>query len=286
MKKGIKSIYNMLSRNELRILPGNLAYSFFLAIVPIISLIFYITTTFNLPNDIVLNFISETFPKGVADLIQPVFNTSMSLKSFIPIILGIIVAMNGCGSLIIASNTIYESKNSSLIKRLIKSLIIVIVLTLLFAFIFIVPLLGRTIINLISTFTDFISINRVYIDRLYFLLQVPVSLLIMFYIIKFVYLIAPDEKVSRKTVNRGTLFTTVSWLIVTIGFSYYINNIARYDVLYGNLANVVILLFWFYIMAYIFVIGLCLNKDLSDKNIEKTNTLKLEEIRKKVKKRK
>ena len=32
----------------------------------------------------------------------------------------------------------------------------------------------------------------------------------------------------------------------------------------GNLANVVILLFWFYIMAYIFVIGLCLNKDLSD----------------------
>ena len=106
----------------------------------------------------------------------------------------------------------------------------------------------------------------------------------MFYIIKFVYLIAPDEKVSRKTVNRGTLFTTVSWLIVTIGFSYYINNIARYDVLYGNLANVVILLFWFYIMAYIFVIGLCLNKDLSDKNIEKTNTLKLEEIRKKVKK--
>lgn len=286
MKKSIKSVFNMLSRNEFRILPGNLAYSFFLALVPIVSLIFYVTTTFNLPNDIVLNFIAETFPKEVADLIQPVFNTSISIKSFTPIILGIIVAMNGCGAMIIASNTIYDCKNASFIKRTIKSLIIVIVLTFLFAFIFIVPLLGETIINLISTFTDFISINRIYIDKLYFLLQVPISMLIMFYIIKFIYVIAPDERVVMKSVNRGSLFTTVSWLVITICFSHYINNIARYDVLYGNLASVVILLFWFYIMAYIFVIGLCLNKDLSDKNIEKTNTLKLEEIRKKVKNKK
>lgn len=286
MKKTINSLLKMLSRNELRILPGSLAYSFFVALVPIVSLIFYVSTTFNLPSDIILNFVSITFPSGVVELIEPVFDTSLSLKSFIPIILGIIVAMNGCGSIILASNTIYECKSSSLIKKFVKSLIIVIVLTLLFTFIFIVPLLGSTIINLISTFTDFISINRIYIDRLYFLLQVPISMLIIFYIVKFIYIIAPDERISRKSVNKGSLFTTITWLIVTIAFSYYINNIARYDVLYGNLANVVILLFWFYIMAYIFVIGLCMNKDISDKNIEKTNSLKLEEIRKKVKKNK
>lgn len=286
MKRAIKSIYSMLTRNELRILPGNLAYSFFLAIVPIISLIFYVTTTFNLPNDIVLTFINETFPSGVANLIQPVFNTTMSIKSFIPIIMGILVAMNGCEAIIIASNTIYECKNSTLTKRFVKNLVIVLGLTILFAFIFIVPLLGKTIINLVASVTDYISINRIYIDRLYFILQVPVSLFIMFYIIKFIYVIAPDEKVSRKSVNKGSLFTTVSWLLVTIVFSYYINNIARYDVLYGNLANIVILLFWFYIMAYIFVIGLCLNKEFGYRNIEKTNSLKLEEIRKKVKKNK
>ncbi len=286
MKSVIKSVINSLSRNELRILPGNLAYSFFLALVPIVSLIFYVTTTFNLPNDIVLNFISETFPQGVAELIKPVFNTDMSIKSFIPIILGIVVAMNGCGAIIIASNTIYECKNSSLIKKLIKSLVIVVVLTLLFTFIFIVPLLGNTIINIISTFTDFISDNRTNVNILYFILKVPVTMIIMFYLVKFIYVIAPDEKVSRKAVNRGSAFTTIAWLIVTMIFSYYINNIARYDVVYGNLANVVILLFWFYIMAYIFVIGLCLNKEISDKNIEKTNSIKLEEIREKVKKNK
>lgn len=286
MKRSFKSLLKIMSRNELRILPGNLAYSFFLALVPIISLIFYVTTTFNLPNDIVQNFINETFSKGVADLLMPVFNTNMSITSLLPVLLGISVAMNGCGAIIIASNTIYECKNASLIKRLVKSLIIVILLTVLFTFIFIVPLLGKSIIDLIGTFTDLVSTNRIYIDRLYFILQVPVSALIMFGVIKFVYVIAPDERISGKSVNKGSLFTTLSWLTITLGFSYYINNIARFDAVYGNLANVVILLFWFYIMAYIFVIGLCLNKKISDKNIEKTNTVKLDELRKKIKENK
>lgn len=285
-KNRIKNVYEMLSRNELRILPGSLAYSFFFAIVPLVSLIFFVTTTFNLPNDIVHDFIVKTFPSGVAELIQPVFNTTMSLSTLIPIIMGIFVSMNGCGSLIIASNTVYGFENASIFKRYIKSLILVILLMVLFIFILIVPLFGRTIINLIASVSDVIANNRKYVDILYFLLQVPISLLIIWFVVKLVYLIAPDGKIPSKCVNKGSRFTTILWLIATIIFSYYINNIARYDVLYGNLANMVILLFWFYIMAYIFVIGLCLNKKVSDINIERTNSVKLEEIRNKIKENK
>ena len=82
--------------------------------------------------------------------------------------------------------------------------------------------------------------------------------------------------------NRGALFTTISWLLVTVGYSYYINNIARYDLVYGNIANIVILLFWFYVLAYIFVIGLYLNKTKAEAGIEKTNRIKLDEIRKRI----
>ena len=42
------------------------------------------------------------------------------------------------------------------------------------------------------------------------------------------------------------------------------------------------LLLWFYILAYIFVIGLCLNKKKTDKGIEQTNTIIRDEIRKRV----
>ena len=99
-------------------------------------------------------------------------------------------------------------------------------------------------------------------------------------------MIAPDQRIESKYVNRGSLFTAISWMAVTLCYSYYINHIASYDAVYGNLANIVILLFWFYILAYIFVIGLFLNKRITDKGIEFENTMKLDEIRKKVQKSK
>ena len=70
-------------------------------------------------------------------------------------------------------------------------------------------------------------------------------------------------------------------MLIKEHYSYYINNIAKYDLVYGNLANIVILLLWFYVLAFIFVVGLQLNKKTVDAGIEKTNTIKLDEIRKK-----
>ncbi|MBR4178801.1 MAG: YihY/virulence factor BrkB family protein [Bacilli bacterium] len=286
MKKRINKIIDILSERDLGIVPGSLAYSFFLAIIPILSLLFYFLTTFHLPMDTLMIFLNKTFPESVVEFIQPVFTTDITTTSFITLWLSVIVMTNGCNAIIRASNTIYGFENAHILRRLIKSLILAIILVLLIAFLLIVPLFGRSIINLIGEFTSFIANNQQFIDTIYTILQIPVSLLFLFIIIKLIYFIAPDEKVSIKYVNKGAIFTSITWLIATILFSYYINHIARFDLVYGNLATIVVLLFYFYILAYVFVIGLFINRDNASKGIEKTNTIKLEEIRKKVKENK
>ncbi len=283
MKEKINRIYKLLIGKELGILPGNLAYSFFLAIIPILTLLFYFLTSFHLPMDFLQTFLSDVLPQSAVKYIKPVLADEMTMASFLTLWLSIVVMTNGCNSIIIASNTIYEFENANVLKRFIKSLLLCIILIILIAFMMIVPLFGRTIINIIGHFTNFIANNQTFIDNLYALLQVPVSLIVMFFIIKLVYFIAPDEKVSSKYMNKGSLFTTIGWLVITILYSYYINNIARFDLVYGNLANIVILLFWFYVLAYIFVIGLYINRNSAEIGIEKTNTIKLEEIRKRIK---
>ena len=282
MKERIRNFNKLLVGKELGILPGNLAYSFVLSVIPILTLLFYILTSFHLPLVYIQDLINSAFPKTIANFLQPIFADTISINSIITLILSLFVMTNSCNSIIIASNTIYNFENSGILRRIIKSLVLSIILILLIAFIMIVPLFGRSIINLIGVFTDFVENNRVFIDNLYTLLQFPVSLLVMYFIIKLVYKIAPDERVPAKYMTKGSLFTTISWLLVTILFSYYINNIARFDLVYGNLSNIIILLIWFYILAYIFVIGLYMNKNNAQKGIEKTNTLKLDEIRKKV----
>lgn len=286
MSKKFKRIYSYMFTQELRVLPADLAYSFTLAIIPILSLVLYFLSTFKLPSSLVQNFINNHAPVNTVELLTPMFNSSLTPSSLITIIIGIIVAANGCNAIIIASNTIYGMENASMLRRFIKSLIMMIIIIVLFAFILIVPLFGRTISNLLIKYIPLFANHKGIVNIIYTVLQLPVSLIIMFFIIKLIFVIAPDERIRSKYVNSGAMFTTIAWLIVTVLLSFYINNIARYDLVYGNLANIVVLLFWFYILAYIFVIGLCINKDSVELAIEKTNNIKLEEIRKRIKENK
>ena len=282
MKERIQKFFKIISANEFNILPGNLAYSFFLAIIPILSILLYFITSFNLPMTLLHDFLKDVVPNAVFDIIQPVFESELSINQLLTLCISIIVITNGCNAIIVSSNTIFVFENAPFLKRMIKSLFLAILLIVLMAFMLIVPLFGKSIINLIGLFTDFVANNRASIDALYTVLQIPVSLVVMFFIIKLVYIVAPDDKIRGKDVTKGALFTTISWLLVTIIFSYYINNIAKYDLVYGNLANIVILLFWFYILAFIFVLGLYLNRLKTESAINKTNKIKLDEIRKKV----
>ena len=282
MKEKLNYIINLLYSKELGILPAGLAYSFVLALIPIISLIFYLVTTINVSADFIMNFINNTFPEGVASLIQPVFIENLSVSSLVTLILGLVVTVNGFSAMIIASNTIYEIDNAPVIKRFFKSLILSIILIILITFMVFVPLLGNSIIKLLSLLGTFISDNEYLVNVLYFILRVPVALLVVFVLVKLIYIIAPDQHIPSKSTTPGALFTTISWVILTVGFSYYINNIARYDRVYGNLANVVIIMLWFYFLAYILVLGMIINKRVVNNSIDKTNTIKLEEIRKKV----
>lgn len=279
----MKKIYDFFNDyvfgKELGVLPGSLAYSFFLAIIPILSLLFYLLSSFNLPLDMVQNFLSDTFPEGVVNLLQPIFTDTITMNSIITLVIAVMVATNGCNAIILASNTIYNIENAPIVRRTIKSLFLTIVMIILIAFVVVVPLFGKSILNiLLKVFVG----QEKFLTTLFLILRVPVSLVVIFTIIKLLYVVAPDQRISSKYVNRGAAFTAICWLIVTYIYSFYINNIARYDLVYGNLTNIVILLLWFYILAYVFVIGLYLNRHKTDTEIEKTNTHKLEEIRKKV----
>ena len=282
MKKRIKEFYDLISGKEMGILPGNLAFSFFMAIIPILTLIFYLLTSFNLPMNIITQFLESTFPSGVVDLLQPIFADEMSVDSLITIIFGFIVAANGCGAIIIASNTIYNFENAPLLRRGVKSVFLTFIMILLFAFVLIVPLFGTSIIGLLSSVFPFISQNEFFVDIIYFILRVPVSFFVILFLIKLLYTLSPDDRIPSKYTTKGAVFTTISWIIATYVYSFYINNIADYNLVYGNLANIVILLFWFYVLAYVFVLGLFMNKRHNEIGIEKTNSIKLDEIRKRV----
>ena len=273
LKEFYENFKKVLFKPEMAILPGQLAYFFVLASVPTITLISYEAALLNLSTDVIYDFIGSAFSSDIASMLLATTSSSeKGIGFFLVVIVGYFIASNGPASIIITSNTIYGEKQEGFFRRRLKALIMTFVLVLLFIFMLIVPVFGTKIIELFK-FVDLNSNVTDNVSMIITFLQGPITWLIMYFFIKILYTMAPNKKVRSKNVGYGALFTTFSWVIITYIYSYYINNLAHYSTFYGGLANIVILMFWFYLLAYAFTIGMALNYRKEEIELEKTGTI-------------
>ena len=90
------------------------------------------------------------------------------------------------------------------------------------------------------------------------MIVVVVGFLVIFY---FFYRLLSLEKRSVTYGIIGSLFTCTGIMIVGIGFVYFVDNYTKYDVLYGPLASIVVLLISIYLISSIIYFGYCLNHE-------------------------
>lgn len=241
----------ILSKPELKILPGQIAFNLLMSFVPILILLSFVAgiviKNFNL-----LNVIENNLPVVFGDIIKDlVNNTNYGTLGFL-IIFYVILALNGPTAIIYASNELYDIKQPGFIKSRIKALIMLIIIILLMLFMVSIPVFGDLLFKLIF--------GKIEISNLaYKIIKWLISFIIIFINIKLLYTMAPDKKIKSSNTTLGAFLTSSSWIIVTELFAFYIINIAQYDVLYGNFANILILLSWIYLLSYLFVLGMAIN---------------------------
>lgn len=271
IKKIINQIYSIIIKPEMKVLPGQLAFFLVLSVIPIIVLIGFICSTFKVPFTNVVYAMNEILPKGVSEILISYINgEGLNLSIGISMAAGFILASNGPHSIIITSNTLYGIPHSNYLKRRLKALILTILLILLFVFTLIVLAFGNHIVAFILGLKIFRSISSI-AYKVYFWLKWPLALFIIFFIVKLIYSMAPDSHIPSKYNTKGTIFTTVGWILTTIVYSYYATNLSNYSRFYGNLSNIIILMLWIYFLSYILVFGMAINvnsykNSLSNKN--------------------
>ncbi len=279
LKSEFKEFWNnfkeIISKPEMVILPGQLAFFFVLAIVPTITLISYGAAFLNLSTDTISSFLTNVFSSDIADMLLNVSSIHEGGITFlITIIIGYFIASNGPASIIITSNAIYGAKDNGFIRRRIKAIVMTLILIMLFIFMLIIPVFGNKIVELVqyANLSPHIISNITSIIKF---LQGPITWIIIYFFIKIIYTMAPNKMVESKNVGYGAFFTSFFWIISTYIYSFYVSNIANYKAFYGGLANIVILMLWFYLLAYVFTIGIALNYRKEEKKLEKTGTLKI-----------
>lgn len=271
IKDFIKDLWHVLRLPEMLILPGNLAFFLILSLAPIITLFGMIASTLSLSTSSIIHFIGNIIPNGVMDILEPFFNGSgLNASNILFVIIGFFVASNGPDSLITASNILYQNKNKNYLFRRIKAIFMTFWMLLLFIFILLVMAFGSFILTKLLTFGPlghFIANNYMIIT----VIKLGLAFFMIFVTIKILYTMAPDMKLKSKFVNRGALFATVTIMLLTSIYSFYVTNIAHYDMIYGGLANIAILMLLIYFVSYIIVLGIAINHNYYKYKVEMNN---------------
>jgi len=272
----LSKIILILKKPQMGILPGHLAFFFVLSIVPLITLLVFFCSFFNIPSDELLQFFNTALPPGIGNILVPAFTeTTINFGTIALLIITFFIASNGAKSIIVTSNALYNSENDDIVRQRIKSMILTVIILSLLIFMFVIPIFGQYIVDIIGNlFNEIVHRN---LDIMYHILQIPLSLLIIHFDIKLIYTLSPDKDIRSNEVTSGAWFTTITWVVVTQIYSYYLTNFSNYSRVYGNLSNIIILMLYMYLLAYIFVIGMAFNASRAelDETIEKTGKINI-----------
>ena len=65
----------------------------------------------------------------------------------------------------------------------------------------------------------------------------------------------PSRGEHGRLISKGVLVASALWIVVSVGFSVYVDNFGSYGKTYGALAGVVVLLLWLWIGMYALLLG-------------------------------
>ena len=277
IKNIIKTLFNIINKPEMVFLPANVAFFIVLSVFPILTLVGILASYLSLSVDGLIITLESALPNSLTNLLTPyIMNNNFDSNTIIFTIVAFVLASNGSHALILSSNSLYKIENSNYIKRRIKALFLILLLILLFMFLLSFLAYGNQIFRIILEIVTYSPVNKI-LYYIFSFIKWPIAMLIIYIIIKIIYILTPDDKIYSKTTTKGALFTTIGWTIATAIFSFYVSNFAHYDIYYGNISSIIVLMIWVYILSYILMVGIAINVGCYNK-LKRINSKEMENI--------
>ena len=93
-------------------------------------------------------------------------------------------------------------------------------------------------------------------------LRFPMVAVVGFFALYFLYALAQDSRQPWRNIWPGTVGALAAWVALSWLYSFYVDNIANYSLLYGSIGTVIVLMIWLYMTAAILIMGAELNGTL------------------------
>ncbi len=245
-------------------LASQLAYSLILAFFPFLIFLMNIIGFLSLDSNQVLLTLSTLLPENAYELIlstvlDVINSQNGNLLSF-SLILSIWSASMGFAAVIRGLNKAYNEKEK---RGIIKVTMISILCTFGLTLAIIITLTALVFGNIIGHTIARNLMNPRPFWYLWNILRYVIIVVTMIFLFAALYHYTPSKRLTWNDVLPGAVFTTVGWVVASLGFSFYVNNFANYSRLYGSIGGVIVLMVWIFLTSLIILIGGEINAILS-----------------------
>ncbi|MDL0280650.1 YihY/virulence factor BrkB family protein, partial [Clostridioides difficile] len=108
---------------------------------------------------------------------------------------------------------------------------------------------------------NLVGLDEIFI-KIWDILRYTVGIITIIVIFTLLYKYTPNKKLTIKESAPGAIFATFAWFLVSFLYSYYTNYYANYEVIYGSIAEIIVLMTWMYFSSWSIVIGYEVNSRL------------------------
>jgi membrane protein len=240
-----------------------IAFNFILAVFPTIIFLFTLIPYIPIDNfqtqlmELLQSVVPDNAYLAIQSTIQDIVTQPRGSLLSVGFFAAFIFSTNGLVSVIVAfNNTIHAIETRNIVSLYLTAFGLSIILTTL-------TTMSVALITVSQRVLDFLKVNMIIRDDflLYMLIggKWLVILLLFFFAFAFLFYYAPARKTKFRFISAGGTLATILSILISVGFSFYINNFGKYNTLYGSIGTLIVVMLWFYFMALILLIGFELN---------------------------
>mgnify|MGYP003293520889 CR=1 FL=1 len=243
-----------------------LAYNLLFAMFPFLIFISNLLGLLDLNVNSIVTALRPWMPKDAVDLVGAYLNyvSDTSSTSLFWFSLGFTVffPMRAASGLMDNVRTAYQlGKPKNPVSYFMRQLIVTLALLAAVIFTLLLSTFGRRVLGMVVKWLPGLATLKTphFLLTLWHYLRFVIVYVFVMLALGLFYAAAQDKPQGLRAILPGILAASVGWVVVSMGFSFYVENFSRYSIIYGALGAVIVLLTWLYMTALALIMGAEIN---------------------------
>lgn len=254
------------TKHNISMTSAYMAYYWVLAFFPFIIFLISLLSYTRIPIGVLLSYISDVVPDTLVPLVEDTIAQFILHRSTTLVSVGGLISLWTAGTAVNAlTRGIYIAYSCKAEKSFWKIRLSAIIYTILLALVLVLMVIGLVFGKKFGDYLfGMLDMNKGIFMPIWNIARLTMPFIAVVFVIYIIYKFVPRKHIRNTSVWPGVIFTSIGWYLFSLVFSVYVDNYSKYNLLYGSIGGVFVLLIWLYGSCTLLILGAEINAQIQE----------------------